>query len=74
MGAIAWPVNEGPAMMLSACRQPLCGVRIELNEDQPAVIFALRLLPETREGRWRRRSRGVRSFILNGRNLARRGR
>jgi hypothetical protein len=31
----------------------------------------LRLLPETREGRWRRRSRGVRSFILNGRNLAR---
>ena len=35
------------------------------------MIFALRLLPETREGRWHRRSRGVRSFILNGRNLAR---
>jgi hypothetical protein len=53
--ATAWPVNERPAMM---CRR--AGSR--RKEDQPAVIFALRLLPETREGRWRRRSRGVRSF------------
>jgi hypothetical protein len=28
--AMAWPVNERPAMMLSARRYPLCGVRIEL--------------------------------------------
>jgi len=28
--AIAWPVNERPAIMLSARRVPLCGVTIEL--------------------------------------------